>query len=356
MKTYSMIVIGASAGGIEALRELFRLLRPNQFTSILIVVHIPAESKSTLPAILARVGDIPVQHATDQQPIRPGHAYIAPPNRHMLVQDGILHLEFGPKENGFRPAIDPLFRSAAAAFGEDVMGVVLSGNLRDGTQGLQAINRAGGLTVVQDPEEALFPGMPTSAISSVPVDKTLTIANIAALINAYADSMPSNLGGSMSDPQSKDYAQDEVAFIRRDMKDYQGGKRQNHRSVITCPDCGGVLWEMDDGKLVHFRCHVGHTYSANTLLGQQDEALEKAFWSAVRVLVEKAALSNRLALLAAKDNNPQLEQYYLGQARIAEDEAAMIRNTWLRGAARESFDISAGEQANQDVTQAHDGE
>ena len=185
MEKFNIIVIGASSGGVEVLRELFSELKPNLNAAIFVVLHIPPDAKSHLPQILSRNCPIPVEHAQDAEKIKPGHAYIAPPNQHLILGNGIMHLTFGPKENHTRPAIDPLFESAAAFYGPRVIGVILSGNLSDGTKGLMCIKQAGGMAVVQDPEEALFPSMPSSALQYVPVDYRLPVSEIASLLNHY---------------------------------------------------------------------------------------------------------------------------------------------------------------------------
>jgi len=348
-KQIRVIVIGASAGGVEALNTLFQRLQPSENTAFFIVVHIPSHFKSNLPKILSRHSPIPVEHADDRQPIRPGQAYVAPPNRHMVLQDGRIWLEFGPKEISSRPAIDPLFRTAAQAYGDQVIGVVLSGNLHDGTHGLQAIKQAGGITIAQDPEEALYPSMPSSAIATQAVDYILPVAEIAELLNNLM-SQDLSLGEKPMSEELPDYSPDETALIRDEIKNYEHGLAKNQRSVISCPDCGGVLWELDDDNMLRFRCHVGHVYDPETLLGSKDETVEAAFWSAVRALVEKASLSNRLALRAESRGQQALKDFYLERAREAEREADLIRKTWFRGAAGRSMGKSAGEQANRDVS------
>jgi two-component system, chemotaxis family, protein-glutamate methylesterase/glutaminase len=164
MENFQIIVIGASSGGVEGLRELFRGLDPNLQAAVFVVLHIPPDGKSLLPQILSRYCPIPVEQARDAERIQPGHAYIAPPDQHLILKNGTMHLTYGPKVNYTRPAIDPLFESAAAHYGSRVIGVILSGNLSDGTKDLVRIIQAGGVAVVQDPEEALFPSMPSSAL------------------------------------------------------------------------------------------------------------------------------------------------------------------------------------------------
>ncbi len=345
-----VIVIGASSGGVEALTELFQNLRPDLNASIFIVVHIAQDVRSYLPGILSRAGTIPAAHAVDAGRIEPGRAYVAPPGWHLLVQDGVMHLAFGPKENGFRPAIDPLFQSAAASYGPDVIGVVLSGSLHDGTRGLLAIERAGGTTVVQDPEEALFPSMPASALQYTEVDYSLPVSKIASLLNEIAGGPLLEKGGNPVKAPLVHLPDDETAQIKKDFEQFEKGADANGRSLLTCPDCGGVLWELKDGDLVRYRCHIGHVYSPDMLLASQNSELENAFWEAIRHLVEKAALANRLAIRAKSNGKAELEAHYLKQAVEAEKSAGIIRRTWLNGAAERSKEASAGEAANQEIS------
>ncbi|HEY8599580.1 MAG TPA: chemotaxis protein CheB, partial [Thermomicrobiales bacterium] len=183
---HDLIVIGTSAGGVQALLELLDDLPANLPAAICIVIHIPAESPSLLPRILQRRSALPVRHAVDGERIVPGHVYIAPPDHHLLVDPGRLRLRHGPRENRCRPAVDPLFRSAALAYGPRLIGVVLTGALNDGTAGLAIIKRLGGVTIVQDPADALFPGMPASAQRHVAVDYSLPLADIAAALTRVA--------------------------------------------------------------------------------------------------------------------------------------------------------------------------
>ena len=186
MPTHDIITLGTSAGGVETLQRLVELLPVKLPASIFLVLHIPQDSPSLLPSILARAGNLPALAATDNAPIKPGRIYVAPPNHHMLVEPGRVRVIYGPKENRHRPAVDPLFRSAAAAYRSRVVGVVLSGNLDDGSAGLAAIKACGGTTVVQDPREAMFPAMPANALKNAIVDHRLTIQKIAELLSDLA--------------------------------------------------------------------------------------------------------------------------------------------------------------------------
>ena len=352
MDPYKIIVVGASSGGVEALRALFRELKPHLNAAVFIVLHIPPDAKSFLPQILGKLNPMPVQHAQDGAKIRSGHVYIAPPNQHLILENGTMRLTYGPKVNHTRPAIDPLFESAARQYGNRVIGVLMSGNLFDGTKGLLSIQQAGGKTVVQDPEEALFSSMPVSALQSVPIDYSLPVSEIATLLNNITEEAVLAKGETQVNKAAPGKPEDEMSLIKKDFETYQKGYASNQRSVLACPDCGGILWEFQDSSLVRYRCHTGHIYNAEVILSSHDSDLEKVFWTAIRLLVEKAAVSNRLAIVARETKNPDMEAYYLSLASEAEKEADRIRETWFRRSPNDSRKVSAGEQASKDITQA----
>src|ERR1041384_7292509 len=187
MATRDIIVIGASAGGVQALSKLVAAFPPDLPAAVFIVLHIPSHAPSFLPDILARDARIPVAHATDREEIREGKVYVAPPDQHLLIEDRHVKLVHGPKENLHRPSIDALFRSAARWAGPRVIGVVLTGARDDGTVGMRAIKQCGGIAVIQDPEDALYPGMPRSALENAQIDFVLPIAEIPPLLVRLAN-------------------------------------------------------------------------------------------------------------------------------------------------------------------------
>jgi two-component system chemotaxis response regulator CheB len=288
-----IIVIGASAGGVEALSQLAACLPADLPAAIFVVLHVPAHSPSLLPTILNRTGPLPASHASDNEAIRKGRIYVAPPDQHLLLDDGCIRLKRGPRENGHRPAVDPMFRTAARSYGPRVVGVVLSGTLDDGTAGLAAIKQSGGLAVVQDPAEALYAGMPRSALEVVPVDHSLPLAQIAGLINRLAREPFPEPAGDDPAPERIETEGQIAAFDMDAIED--DDNRPGEPSVFACPDCGGTLWELHDGDLTRFRCRVGHAWSANGLLAEQSEGIETALWTALRALEERAALCRRIA-------------------------------------------------------------
>ena len=291
MAQHDTVVIGASAGGIEALTTLVRGLPPDLPAALFVVVHIPPYAVSRLPEILSRAGTLPATHAVDGEPIRRGHIYVAPPDRHLLVRQGRVALSRGPRENHSRPAIDPLFRSAARAYGSRVIGVVLSGALYDGSMGLLAVKTRSGMAIVQDPREAAVDSMPRSALRLVAADHVLPSPKIAATLAELVMAPVSEQGGALV-PDREERLQ---AEITEDFAEQSHDGRAEEASVYTCPDCGGVMWQDGAGKQLGFRCHVGHAYAPEVLLSQKSEEFEAALWASLRLLKEKATLTRQLA-------------------------------------------------------------
>jgi two-component system, chemotaxis family, protein-glutamate methylesterase/glutaminase len=324
---HDIIVVGASAGGVEALQGLVSGLPADLPAAVFIVLHMSPDAPSLLPHILNRAARLPVGAAVDNTPITPGHIYVAVPDHHLLIERGRVCLYRGPKENRARPAVDPLFRSAARAYGPRVIGVVLTGALDDGTSGLQAIKARGGLAVVQDPTEALYPGMPRSAREHVAVDYCLPLAEIPALLARLA-ATPAPAESTYPVPPNLDV---EVQTAELDMDVINNGEVPGTPSVFTCPECHGTLWEIQDGNLLRFRCRVGHAYSAESMLAEHDASLETALWSALRALEESTALAKRMAATAREHNHPLLVTRYEQRAREQEQHAALVRNLLMNG-------------------------
>ena len=286
---HDIVVIGASAGGVEALTRVVGGLPADFSAAVFVVLHLPPDAPSALPTILDRAGPLPAVAAEHSQPIQPGRIYVARPNRHLVLRRGHVALEAGPRENSARPAVDVLFRSAARAYGRRAVGVVLSGTLRDGALGLAAIKMRGGVTIVQDPAEALFGGMPESALRTTEVDYCLQTADIPKRLveltqHAFEqEPMPSE-------------SQQEPTLHAADEPDGQfSPKLPNAASGLTCPECHGSLWELEEAARFRFECRIGHTYSVDALLAEQGEAVEAALWAAVNSLQERAATFRRLA-------------------------------------------------------------
>jgi two-component system, chemotaxis family, protein-glutamate methylesterase/glutaminase len=290
LPTRDIIVVGGSAGAVEAMRELVRSFPPHLPAAVFMVLHVSADFPSMLPKILDRAGSLPAKHAQDGEPIRPGQIFIAPPDRHLTLQDGMVRVTRGPRENRHRPAIDPLFRSAARVYDARVIGVLLSGHLDDGSAGLRAIRARGGLSVVQDPKDASASQMPRSALQSGGADYVLPIGEIGPQVVALVDS-------SGDDPmkEKKTELQSLKNEVFQNLTVSHPHEGHGTPSPFSCPECGGVLWELNEGELARFRCRVGHAYTMTTLAEEQTDGAEEALWAAMRALEEKAALASRLA-------------------------------------------------------------
>jgi two-component system chemotaxis response regulator CheB len=327
MPTRDVVVIGASAGGVEALRELARGLPAAFPAAIFIVVHIPTDAPSMLPQILTRSGPLPAYHAKDGDPIRPGRIYVAPPNQHLLIKPGAAWVIYGPKENGHRPAIDPLFRTAARAYRNRVIAVVLSGNLNDGSHGLRLVKGLGGTAVVQDPDDALYPGMPSAAIEHADVDHVFPISAMADLLTRLTREKI---------PEEPDVPRLDEVESERPGKRAEEGEIINARlggapSVYTCPECHGNLWEIREGTLSRYRCRVGHSYTEDSLVYEKGESLEAALWMALDALEEQASLTQRMADRAREMGNDRRQAVLDERVTDLEDRARLVREVLLNG-------------------------
>lgn len=299
-----LIVIGASAGGMSALTRLVGQLPATLPAAVLVVQHLaPSSSGQHLAERLAAGTGLACELASHGQPLRAGHLYVAPADRHLLVHEGKLLVTKGPRENNYRPAADALFRSAAAYYGAAVVGVVLTGMLHDGTAGLEQIKRAGGRAVVQDPLEAEFPSMPESALSNVAVDYTVPLAEMGPLLIRLVSGAPSAPGPIPEDIRL------EAAIAERVVGTTEEIDRIGTPAPLTCPGCGGSLWQLNEGSVPRFRCHTGHAYTLGNLLDDSRQGLEESLWVALRMMEErKNLLSNLASRSADPGNEPQLER------------------------------------------------
>ena len=320
-----IVVVAASAGGVEALLNLVSGLPEGIQSAVFTLLHVPDNGTSVLHRILGRRSLVPVVAAVECQPIESGRVVVAPPGRHLALDPGFARLLSGPRENGHRPAADVLFRSAAAAYGARVIGVVMSGADDDGAAGLVAIKRAGGLAVVQDPKEALHSRMPESALSAVKVDHCLPVHEIANLIAALAPAQ-SLLGKDSAVPEPKRHKTPEKGVPAIE-KGYQDGEP----AVYTCPECHGTLWEIDDGDVVRFRCRVGHAYTAEHLLAGQEQEVESAVCMAIRTLEEKAQLTGNLGARARKRGLRHVAKRFEESSDEAGQAAETLRELLLSG-------------------------
>jgi two-component system chemotaxis response regulator CheB len=325
-----VIVMGASAGGVEALRAVVGALPADLAAVVLVVLHMPRDLPSALPAILSRSGVLPATHAVDRQVMERGQVYVAPADRHLLVLDGHLRLSRGPAENGHRPAVDALFRSAAHSFGARVIGVVLSGARDDGAAGLASIVAGGGVAVVQSPADALYPSMPQAALERVAVEHVLPAAEIGGLLGDLARTAAD--AAKIDDP-AREAEVDVVAMRPLDpdqLPDRPGG--------YGCPQCGGALFEIHDETMPRYRCRIGHGWSAEALLAEQSITMEGALWTALRALEEKAELSTRMARACLDRDRPRSAGHYEALAAEAQRAVRMVREMI---ASLENFDDGA---------------
>jgi two-component system chemotaxis response regulator CheB len=304
-----VVVIGASAGGVNALLTLASQLPPTFPAPILVVLHIGSHH-SVLPELLASRGPLPAAHARHEERMVAGRIYVAPPDRHLLVDNGSMRLSKGPKEHFTRPAIDPLFVSAALAYGPAAVGVVLTGTLDDGTAGLQAIKECGGLAVVQDPEDALEPSMPRSALTYVAVDHCGPIDGMADVLVALTER---EHGTSPGKPALLLHEQ-ALAFAEGDPMEHLTAIA--NPSTFVCPDCSGSLWQLGKSRPVRFRCHTGHAYTLKTLQHALKETADEALWSAVRALQEQTFLLGA-AVTAHREAGEDEEAHRAEESRLA---------------------------------------
>jgi two-component system chemotaxis response regulator CheB len=324
--TQPVIVMGASAGGVNAILALAKAL-PRDFPApILFVQHIGAH-RSELWKLVSASGPNPAVAAADGDVPRPGTIHIAPPDQHMLLDGPVIRLSRGPKEHHARPAIDPLFRSAALSCGPRAIGVVLTGMLDDGSAGLRAIKDCGGTAVVQDPADAHAPSMPQSALACVEADHVVPLAALGALLYGLASRAAVDTAPSI--PSASEALRREHALSNGSnaMDNLDNLKAIASPSVFTCPDCGGVLFELNDKRPVRYRCHTGHAFSLRSLAYTQEEVSDAALWTTLRVLQEKEAVLRRLAQ-AQETVMPDIAHDALREAdEIAEVCRAMRRLT-----------------------------
>jgi len=316
-----LIVVGASAGGVEALRGFVAGLPADLAAGVLVVLHLPAGATSALPAILSRSGPLPARIATDGAMVEHGTILVATPNHHLLVVDGQVALSHGPTENGRRPAIDALFRSAAIAAGPRVTGVLLSGVLDDGVAGLRSIVGRGGRVVVQDPDDALHSDMPRRAMAAVEVDHVLPAGAMGAILDKLSREEV-ELNGA-PEPSRLLRLENAIATTDSSARFGHDPEELGRMSGFTCPDCDGSLVEIATGS--RYRCRIGHAWTAEALLDAQGLAWERALWAAIRTLDEKAALTRRMAEQARQRGSTRLASRYDLHAEEALEAANLLR-------------------------------
>jgi two-component system chemotaxis response regulator CheB len=315
-----IVVVGTSAGGVEALRMLMGGLPADYSGSVFVVMHTAPDSPGVLAEILDRAGPLSAAHASNRERIRPGRVYVAPPDMHMLLEPGLILLTRGPKENRFRPAIDPLFRSAAAVYGPRVAGVILTGGLDDGISGLWAVKRLGGVALVQDPEEAYMPSMPLNALKQMEVDYKLPLKEMPAVLARLASKTIAEQGG-YEVPEELNI---EVNIAREDNALESGVARLGTPSIYTCPECHGTLLQLKENGRTRYRCHTGHAYTADSLLAELTESVEETMWSAIRSIDESAMLMRHMAEHVRESDEASAVRF-VEKAQEAERRSAQVR-------------------------------
>jgi two-component system, chemotaxis family, protein-glutamate methylesterase/glutaminase len=319
-----IIVIGASAGGIEALRTLVAGLPHDFSASVFIVLHTSPEWPGILDKILSKAGPLPALIARDGERIMPGRIYVARSDHHLIIEPGIVRVSRGPKENRFRPAIDPLFRSAAQTYGPRVIGVVLTGGMDDGTAGLWAIKKLGGTAIVQDPEDALVPSMPISALAHVDVDYCVPVVEIPNLLVKLTGE-PSR-EGAYDVPEEIEI---EVRIAKEGIGLASGVLRLGEPSNYTCPECHGVLLQVREENRTRFRCHTGHAFSVDNLMAAVSDGVEEALWNAIRQIEEKILLMRHLATHVGQNGGESEQERYLKRADEAQRQVNLVREAVL---------------------------
>jgi len=324
---HDIIVIGASMGGVEALSHLVAQFPEDLPASICVVLHVAAEHRSLLPEILTRIGPLPARHPQDHEPLEHGQIYVAPNDHHLMLEVGHVRVVKGPLENGHRPAVDPLFRSAARAYGPRVVGVILTGALNCGTVGLLSVKAQGGIAVVQDPDEAACADMPRSALEYVNVDHCVRLGRMGQLLTRLV-STPVRTARRRRPSKQLDH---EVELLLSNPAAGNKPPDAGSPSHFSCPDCGGILFEVKQSGLLRYRCRVGHGYTNEALANGQEEMVDSALWAAVRALEESAALAQRMARSARERNHHQTARRYEERARATGQQALAVRRVATHG-------------------------
>jgi len=283
-QTHDIIVIGSSAGGVQALKELVRSFPKDLAASIFIVQHLAADHVSLLPQILSNQGPLPAVHPKDGELIRQGTIYVAQPDHHLVIDDKHILVKRGPKENNFRPSIDALMRSAAYWYGPRVIGVVLTGYLNDGTSGLWSVKQFGGMTVIQSPSDAIHPDMPRNVLEYVDVDYNLPLSEIGPLLNSLVQSLVTSSNQQDELLKTRIKAETEIAAQQNALA--KGINKMGEKTDLTCPECGGALTGIVEGNAVRYRCHTGHGFSSMALWTSIAENVEIKLWQSLRSIEE----------------------------------------------------------------------
>lgn len=327
METRNIIVIGASAGGFEALKKLAGDLPADLPASIFIVWHMSPDVTGILPQVLNRSGRLTAKNAEDGELIEPNRIYVAPPDRHLIIENSHVRVTRGPKENRFRPAVDPLFRSAAYSYGARVIGVILSGALDDGTSGLWTVKYHGGTAIVQDPSDAEVPSMPRNALHEVDVDYVVPVAELGELLVRLTQEPAA--AAEASDVEVMNEKDEQTKFEIRMATEERANldvMKFGELTPYTCPECHGVLFRLKDGTRPRFRCHTGHAFSSDSLLTNVTEAIEESLWNAIRCIEESVMLLKHMGDHFSQNDQTDLAALYYKKALEAEERGNLVRN------------------------------
>ena len=320
------IVIGASAGGLEPLRDVVAQLPADLPAPVFVVMHLPPNHKSYLPEILSKTGPLPALHPTDNTKIEAGFIYVAPPDHHLLIDDGFVAVKRGPKENGFRPSIDALFRSAAYTYGAGAIGVVLSGALHDGTSGLWSIKRLGGIAIVQQPDQARYPSMPRSALEYVDADYKTQSNEIGPLLARLTQTQ------RMQEKRVGSHLDEDVRRLAIETQ-VAAGVNLPEKTILelgpatqfTCPECKGSLVKITEGGLFRFRCHTGHGFSADALLDGLMETINEQLWQTIRGFQEASMLLEHIGRHMQENGGSAQADTFLAKARELNQQASRFQ-------------------------------
>ena len=322
-----IIVVGASAGGVQALTEFVTCLPASFNGSIFIVLHIPAYSPSSLPLILSRCNSFNAIHPKDGEEIQERTIYIAPPDHHLLMDDKKVLVKKGPKENRFRPSIDALFRSAAYSFGPRVIGIILSGVLDDGSSGMWTVKRLGGVTIVQDALEAMHPQMPVNVQEFVDVDYSLPIADMCKVIE-HIQNTPVMDNKPPTEKIDNELLEIEIKIAGQYNAFDMGIINKGELTSFTCPECHGALVRLVEGNIIRFRCHTGHAFTASALLAEITETIEKSLWNSIRALEECTLLLSKLKENFTKEGNTNAAAFFATVEKEQREGARLIHD-WV---------------------------
>lgn len=314
-----IIVIGTSAGGVETLPKLFAPIPKSFPAAFFVVLHVQANTPSLLPHLLNRTNELTALHPRNNERIRHGHIYIAPPDHHLLIEPNRMRLSHGPRENRHRPAIDPLFRTAARTYGPRVIGLILTGTLDDGSVGLLEVKKQNGLTIVQQPEDAMYADMPRNAMAACNPDFCAPLSRIPELLNQAVHTIVDKKGVKAAKdrgmrPESKRIKS--ATEVKRSLGSPSG---------FVCPECNGPLWNITNGRSELFRCLVGHSYASENLFAAQSEAVERSLWVALRALEERVELQRNLAERARRAKQLHVSRQFLARSRENSQHANLIR-------------------------------